>query len=508
VLLLIQFPIADFRPFLAAERTRLPTPAWPKPNTYRRFIRSFGRTRRRRKDPDLGVWQDELYYSDARRGIRLPRLEKQILGPEGALGALRAAFRRLFCDGGPSVRVEVAIGADTRRPLQARETLAVLRDFLNLQTQVMRHRPIAPDDRDAGFEANAVVGPLYDQGPRLARLWLEATTKIRADTLTRGVDACVPVVLVGYRANEIATLPGRVHCLEKKSAEDVDLGYLNLEHHGLIIGVWFLNLDSAEEDQRRKLRIATLRLHAEQQVLARVVQRVKSRDILYQPGDPGSAALSDYINMATAQLFKSRRFGVDQPILRETIAAHEAAVGPGERQLILDQLTHLQPQIREKLDRFLQPGGLRVFISFSRQDGEQWLELVKRHLKPLAKAGYIEYWADTEIVPGENWDQKIQESLRNAAVVVLLVGPGLFASDYVYDKELPVVLERWRRDEIELIPVFLLPVSRLTAREVLDIQGINQPNQPLQGMSIQEQNACLARLVERLGAILGIERLQ
>jgi hypothetical protein len=276
----------------------------------------------------------------------------------------------------------------------------------------------------------------------------------------------------------------------------------------VVIGVWLLDLDSAAEDQRRKLRIATLRLHAEQQVLMRVVQQIRGGLILYRAGGAASKVLAGYLNRATGQLqFKAQRFGVDQPILRATIAAQVAAVGPDERTLLRAALEELQPQILHKLDRVLQPKSVPVFVSFSRQDGEQWLGLVERALKPLDRAGYIRFWADKALKAGQNWDQEILRALTEARVVVLLVGPGLLASEYVAERELPLILERHRRGEIDLIPLFLLPVPKITAGELLAIQGINQPTEPFAGMTDVEQSACLATLVDRLGDLLQIERV-
>ena len=504
MLLLIQFPIADLRSFLAPPHPRLPTPGWPKPNTYRRFVRNYGRTQRRLKDPELGVWQDELYFSDASRGIRFPLLEKQKLGPVGVMEAPRGAFRRLFCDGGPSVRVEIAVEARAKRKIEAKEMLGLLKDFLNLPTHVMRHSRANASEAESPFKAKVEAGCLYDQGALLAQLWLNATTKFGSDETESEVDACAPMVLVGYSNDEIDALPEKVKRLDKKVVEDVELGYLNFRHQNNVIGVWFLNLDSANEDQRRKLRIAILRLNAEQQVLARVAQRARNNGFTNQPGDPNPAGLMTYLNKATDQLFGDRRFGVDQPILRETIAAYEAAMGPGERQLIRESLKELKPATIRRLDGILTPKGKRVFVCFSRKDGEKWLDLVKLHLGPLCKAGFVEFFADTEIEVGEDWHERIQQTLSSAALVILLVGPGLFNSDYVVEKELPIIIELFRNKQIELIPVFVATVSQLVAGDLFKIQGINRPEKPLDVLSTAKRNQCMVKLVDKLGEIMGI----
>jgi hypothetical protein len=511
MLLLIQFPIADLRPFRVTASPMLAVPTWPEPNTYRRFVRSFGPTRRRLTDPSLGVWQDELFYCNAHRGVRFSRLEKQLLAPAEMQAPPRGAFRRLFCDGGPSVRVEVAVEVEARRPVEPRDALLALRHFLDLETRVLLHGTAGESDADAddsGHLVHVAAGSLFEQGTQLTRLWLKATTPIGLAADGRDADACVPLVVIGYRSNELAQLPCFARRVDPELVGGGGLAYLAFKHHGVVIGVWLLDLDSAAEDQRRKLRIATLRLHAEQQVLMRVVQQIRGGLILYRAGGAASKVLAGYLNRATGQLqFKAQRFGVDQPILRATIAAQVAAVGPDERTLLRAALEELQPQILHKLDRVLQPKSVPVFVSFSRQDGEQWLGLVERALKPLDRAGYIRFWADKALKAGQNWDQEILRALTEARVVVLLVGPGLLASEYVAERELPLILERHRRGEIDLIPLFLLPVPKITAGELLAIQGINQPTEPFAGMTDVEQSACLATLVDRLGDLLQIERV-
>lgn len=72
----------------------------------------------------------------------------------------------------------------------------------------------------------------------------------------------------------------------------------------------------------------------------------------------------------------------------------------------------------------------KVFISYSHADKE-WLERLRRHLKPLDREGRLECWDDTHIRPGDDWKQEIQNALDTAQVAVLLISADFFASDFI-----------------------------------------------------------------------------
>ena len=55
----------------------------------------------------------------------------------------------------------------------------------------------------------------------------------------------------------------------------------------------------------------------------------------------------------------------------------------------------------------------KVFISYSHADKE-WLDRLKRHLKPLVREGNLDCWDDTRIRPGDDWKKEIQDALDAA----------------------------------------------------------------------------------------------
>ena len=96
----------------------------------------------------------------------------------------------------------------------------------------------------------------------------------------------------------------------------------------------------------------------------------------------------------------------------------------------------------------------KVFISYSHADKE-WLDRLKRHLKPLVREGTLDCWDDTHIRPGDDWQQEIQNALDMARVAVLLISADFFASDFIDETELPPLLDAAKAKGVRILPVIL-----------------------------------------------------
>jgi hypothetical protein len=96
----------------------------------------------------------------------------------------------------------------------------------------------------------------------------------------------------------------------------------------------------------------------------------------------------------------------------------------------------------------------KVFISYSHADKE-WLDRLKRHLKPLVREGNLDCWDDTHIRPGDDWKQEIQNALDTAQVAVLLISADFFASDFIDETELPPLLDAAKAKGARILPVIL-----------------------------------------------------
>jgi hypothetical protein len=140
----------------------------------------------------------------------------------------------------------------------------------------------------------------------------------------------------------------------------------------------------------------------------------------------------------------------------------------------------------------------KVFISYSHADKE-WLDRLKRHLKPLVREGNLDCWDDTHIRPGDDWKQEIQNALDTAQVAVLLISADFFASDFIDETELPPLLDAAKAKGVRILPV-ILSASRFARNPALArFQTVNQPDRPLAKMSPAEQDDVLdyvAQIIE------------
>jgi tetratricopeptide (TPR) repeat protein len=99
---------------------------------------------------------------------------------------------------------------------------------------------------------------------------------------------------------------------------------------------------------------------------------------------------------------------------------------------------------------------VKLFISYSHRD-EALRQQLDKHLAPLKRQKVIEAWHDRQIPAGTEWANEIDENLRNADIVLLLVSPDFVASDYCSNTELEIAMSRHQQGAAIIIPVVLEP---------------------------------------------------
>jgi hypothetical protein len=75
----------------------------------------------------------------------------------------------------------------------------------------------------------------------------------------------------------------------------------------------------------------------------------------------------------------------------------------------------------------------------------------------------ITAWHDRRITAGSDLDQSISSELESAKIILLLVSAQFIASDYCYEKEMKLALERAQEGSAVVIPVILHPCDWQTA---------------------------------------------
>jgi hypothetical protein len=99
-----------------------------------------------------------------------------------------------------------------------------------------------------------------------------------------------------------------------------------------------------------------------------------------------------------------------------------------------------------------------LFYSYSHVD-EKHRNKLATHLALLKRQGFISEWYDRQIMPGEKWEDKINENLATADVILLLVSADFIASDYCWSKEVAQALDRDAAGVARVIPIIVRAVD-------------------------------------------------
>lgn len=97
-----------------------------------------------------------------------------------------------------------------------------------------------------------------------------------------------------------------------------------------------------------------------------------------------------------------------------------------------------------------------LFFSYSHKD-EALRDELEKHLTSLKHQDIIDTWHDRRIEAGEEWATQIDDQLRTADIILLLISADFIASRYCYDLEMKEALRRHKAGEARVVPVILRP---------------------------------------------------
>ncbi len=94
---------------------------------------------------------------------------------------------------------------------------------------------------------------------------------------------------------------------------------------------------------------------------------------------------------------------------------------------------------------------LKTFIIYARKD-EAFKNDLLLHLRgSLVETGHLEVWQDGEILPGEDWEKKIEQQLEAAELFLVLLSIHSLTSEFIRKKELVKALEQKSR----IVPILV-----------------------------------------------------
>lgn len=122
-------------------------------------------------------------------------------------------------------------------------------------------------------------------------------------------------------------------------------------------------------------------------------------------------------------------------------------------------------------------GAAHVFVSYAHED-EDWKDRIRAHLAALRRTGRISIWHDRELGGGDDWRDEIRAELDAADIILLLVSSDFIASDFIWEEELRVAMDRRTAGEARVVPVIVRPCD-WNDLEFAQLQALPRDGQPI-----------------------------
>lgn len=96
----------------------------------------------------------------------------------------------------------------------------------------------------------------------------------------------------------------------------------------------------------------------------------------------------------------------------------------------------------------------KIFVSYSHANTVEMNEL-KKFLVGFERTKEIEKWTDLQLQAGVKVKDEILRNLAEADIVILLISQDFIASDFIYDNELQLAMQKKLKGSAEIVPVVL-----------------------------------------------------
>ena len=144
-----------------------------------------------------------------------------------------------------------------------------------------------------------------------------------------------------------------------------------------------------------------------------------------------------------------------------------------------------------------------IFISYAHLDepdnpapGEvRWLSFVMDFLRPGEKGRRYTVWIDRLMPVGADWNPDIEAKIRACDIFILLVSTHSTGSDYILDKEVPIVRERQRNgDGVHFCPLLIDWTPDPGLEQVNDKNLRPRDRKPFSSLSPSERSRQMAEV--------------
>ena len=264
-------------------------------------------------------------------------------------------------------------------------------------------------------------------------------------------------------------------------------------------------------------------IHIEYESIKSIIRNIIKQRMNLVPKTSSSEFFQYYINETISKLSQGNKVNNStSEIFNVTTISHHEIFSKHEIEKALLELSKIRRNIVRKIAAFMNHKGnhlssindldlsltekdlftnetnlslrTKIFISYSHKD-KDWLEQVVKHFKPVSRSGLIELWSDQKILAGQHWKAEINNALKTARVAILIITADFLDSDFIIQNELPPLLKSAEEKGTIIIPLIAKPSLFNIIPSLSQFQAINDPNQPLSGLSEDGRDKILVNLV-------------
>jgi len=440
MLLALQFPLADSRPFVKNSGLRR-VPRWLEPRPDEEFLRYFGMIRLR-KSGGLPGWVGENEICEANQALRFPRGLGSVPADQDRLIRLHCLYRRFYSDGYAVGKYEVGVGPLTVQRNPAAEDAGqftptgLTGEHISALTNLFLHTPVAIRNPQTG---QPVEGEMGRAGKALAALYLAASGDLPA---TSAPDWWVvngaPLLFLEHRDRQPLKLAQPRRTVELDEQYRLSLSYCLWPYAGGSIRMWVLQRQdrSPYRDEyrvARTLRVYLMRLHAEHECLQALLRNIRDGHLTVARGDPESEALQAQLRRSMERIgsYETRAAREFSPEIAAIARQSVDAMSPGQRDRLVERLKELD--IRSNLARGVKQYADGVLAGAEGQGAAQMqaetkLDLVKALLACPSIRNVDARKAIVDLLPAEIRNTTARSSL-DIVDVMNLVGAALNYTD-------------------------------------------------------------------------------
>jgi hypothetical protein len=124
-----------------------------------------------------------------------------------------------------------------------------------------------------------------------------------------------------------------------------------------------------------------------------------------------------------------------------------------------------------------------IFLSYSKKDrftANQIENLISNITYSNNGESPLNVWSMKSLLPGEDYDKKIKDSINNAEGVVLALSEEFFKAPYILDKELPLIKKKLESDpDFKIFPLLVRECDYQNFDLIKNLQIFPSPSKPI-----------------------------